>query len=1129
MKTLLLNSVLLLVLLVSYVQPQSRPSVLKDNLLFTADSSLAIAKYQKAMSFLNEANYDSSLFFFEEASKLFEKAHDANRAAICNIEIGKIYMRSADYSRASEKLQATLKTALSDSNISQKTLSRLYNALGTLNKNLVNLKQSLIFYKKALALHVEEFGENNSRTGELYYNIGNIFLHMNSLDEAQKYYKKAMRIFKLSKGEHSFEFGKSLIGYGNLMLRVGKYSRAIASYDSSIIILSKFKKRRIEIAIANNHSNLGIAFWYLGYLDKSLKEHFKALKMRRSLYPAAHPQIAISYTNIAIVYDEMEQYEKAKTFYHKALDIFINKYGENHPYVAQTYNNLGVCLSNDGDYSAAIECYKKDIAALTVLGGKNNPDLVGNYLNIASAQTHLKNWDAALRYCKMAEKINLINKRDTHPSWITINQNLGNLYLEQKKFNNALKYYKKALANIEQNKDVSIALKADILTNMGSVYYEMGNLVKAKALFKKTLQVYLGNPKQNKSKLSGIYYNIGNIFQKRKDLASALNYYKKALQFLLDGTQHYDICKQISFSNPSASLAAIPILMEIARIKQKKCHSVQGQADNSSLLIYKNISALIDNLRNSYKNKESKIFLEESVSKIYEKAIVDMVNLSKEVKDKRYKEAAFFFSEKNKSNLLENTIQDSYARHFAGIPDSLLEQVNNESANIAYFETALQKEKNKTTDKDSVKISYFENRLFNVKREYEQLIKRMETDFPLYHQIKYANQPVTITDLQKKLDINSVFLEYSLSDSLLDIFVVSADSYDVFQLNVPTDIATDIQKLTRAVKKYDKETYVKYSYRMYRTLIQPIEKEIRGKDHLIIIPDGALYYLPFEILLTEQPLKKNVIDFNGLSYLLKKYQVSYHYSATLFARSAEQKSLTARPKGLAAFAPVFDEKEPASLLASRSQNWSRSLSDATLRKVFLKNQRFRPLPNSEEEVQSICSMFEEHNRTAKLYLRKDANEQNFKKYVSGYKFVHVATHGLINEKYPRLSGIAFYQPKDTISAEDGILYSSENYALNVSADLLVLSSCESGLGKLIKGEGLISLTRGFFYAGARNIVVSLWKVSDKATAELMKHFYYYILRGNSYAASLRKAKLELIKDQNTAFPRSWASFILLGR
>jgi CHAT domain-containing protein len=134
----------------------------------------------------------------------------------------------------------------------------------------------------------------------------------------------------------------------------------------------------------------------------------------------------------------------------------------------------------------------------------------------------------------------------------------------------------------------------------------------------------------------------------------------------------------------------------------------------------------------------------------------------------------------------------------------------------------------------------------------------------------------------------------------------------------------------------------------------------------------------------------------------------------------------------------------------------------------------------------------------------------------------------MNEKYPQLSGLAFSQPDDTISGEDGILYSGEIYTLDLHADLVVLSSCESGIGRLAKGEGMFSLTRGFIYAGANNVVVSLWKVYDKHTSKLMIEFYRGIAAGQDYSTALHNAKLKMLQNEDTAFPVSWAGFVLVG-
>ena len=159
-----------------------------------------------------------------------------------------------------------------------------------------------------------------------------------------------------------------------------------------------------------------------------------------------------------------------------------------------------------------------------------------------------------------------------------------------------------------------------------------------------------------------------------------------------------------------------------------------------------------------------------------------------------------------------------------------------------------------------------------------------------------------------------------------------------------------------------------------------------------------------------------------------------------------------------------------------------------------------------------------------------ASEENFKNNASNYKYIHLATHSFIYEDKPPLSGIAFIQPKDSAlkKADDGILYSGETYNLDLNADLVVLSSCESGIGKLVRGEGLMALTRGFLYSGAKNIMFSLWTVNDQPTAQLMVNFYKQMLTRKSYAQALRAAKLEMLKKSESAKPLFWSGFVLVG-
>jgi CHAT domain-containing protein len=292
-----------------------------------------------------------------------------------------------------------------------------------------------------------------------------------------------------------------------------------------------------------------------------------------------------------------------------------------------------------------------------------------------------------------------------------------------------------------------------------------------------------------------------------------------------------------------------------------------------------------------------------------------------------------------------------------------------------------------------------------------------------------------------------------------------------------------------------------------------------------------LYSVPFEALIGQEA---ETDAFSRLDYLARHYDISYHYSANLWLRGIKEIA-PKKENSFIAFAPVFSDQLKNGYVTSRSTDdlsfveidinylRSNSLTEEGDRKKFV------PLPVSEEEVKSIAQLFEKKNNTADLYLHQEAKEEYIKTRAKDYRYVHIATHGWMDEERPKLSGLAFSQPADSTFKEDGILYSGEMYNLDLNADLVILSACESGLGKLVKGEGPLSLTRGLLYSGARNIIISLWAVSDIYTGQLMVELYNNILSGKSYSEALRAAKLKMIENEKSAFPAKWSGFVLVGK
>ena len=365
--------------------------------------------------------------------------------------------------------------------------------------------------------------------------------------------------------------------------------------------------------------------------------------------------------------------------------------------------------------------------------------------------------------------------------------------------------------------------------------------------------------------------------------------------------------------------------------------------------------------------------------------------------------------------------------------------------------------------------------------------------------------------------------------------VISKNDFSIIQIIKPFYLDETVRKLNSSIAKSENANYIVAANKLTELLISPVLKQIKLAEKLIIIPHDVLFKIPFEALFTDIQ-KTNSKDFTKLNYLIKDFDISYHYSAAIYVNSLEEKnksviSENSSLKNFIGFAPVFPKNELTGYTISTvKQPTLFAQSEELLRSISIDGKSFDELKYSEWEVNSIIDLFTESNsdQSNTAYFYSNASEDSFKVNVKDYKIVHIASHSFMNEDQPDISGVVFAQSTDSSLSNDGVLYASETYNLDLNADLVVLSSCESGLGKVLRGEGMMALTRGFLYSGTSNIIFSLWKISDKHTSELMIDFYKQIISGKNYSHSLRQAKLEMIKNQLTARPRSWAGFLMIG-
>ncbi len=355
-----------------------------------------------------------------------------------------------------------------------------------------------------------------------------------------------------------------------------------------------------------------------------------------------------------------------------------------------------------------------------------------------------------------------------------------------------------------------------------------------------------------------------------------------------------------------------------------------------------------------------------------------------------------------------------------------------------------------------------------------------------------------------------------MTDTMLITYVIDKKGINVFSQEIEPEFTNECIEYYQLLNTQNFSNGVHDNYRrfvtlgrkFYSILIEPC-LEYTDRKNFTIIPDGAITYLPFEGFITDEA-DTEYINYLTLPYLIRDFSVGYSHSSTLMF-SERLKSKSPENKVLA-FAPLYE-------------NPYFDRDSVSVRQVMSESELLLPLGGIIKEVQSI-------NETvpARVFMNEEATEANFKKYAPDYNVLHLAMHTIMKDDNPLNSLLAFTNVKTTDSTEDNRLYAYEIYNLKLNAQMAVLSSCSSGFGRMHKGEGMMSLARGFIYAGCPSIVMTLWQVSDKSSSDLMTSFYKYLKKGKSKQEAMRLSKIDYLDraDDLTSNPYFWSGFVVLG-
>lgn len=602
------------------------------------------------------------------------------------------------------------------------------------------------------------------------------------------------------------------------------------------------------------------------------------------------------------------------------------------------------------------------------------------------------------------------------------------------------------------------------------------------------------------------YLAVANLEFYRGNWQQALKYYEQLEEYV--GLR--------ASGEARFQLTTIRDPLQVLALLSKKIQLLQRYSPQTSYEseLYVAIE-LLDKLRMSYSTKGAKELLLNDALFFFDAAMSIRWKEYQRAPSEAILEEMFLLSEKTKATLLLDALRENNARSFGNIPDSLRLLEGSLQKEIAFAEAEL------ALSKDAERSQRIQRALIDKRQRQELLKRRLEQNYPHYYQYKYAQKLVSMQEIQNLLPNDMGMVEYFINHSRneLFVFVITANKKMVQVLPFDSELlhridhflnqTSDTYSLTHhATRVY--QQFTQDAHFLYKSLFEPVRRVAQDAmpSRWVVIPDGILHYLPLEILLPEAVGMNGAtaIPYEKLNYLIRSYSFSYSYSATLWGELLQREN-NPSSNNVLGVAPSYTVKP--------TTNWSNEWN-----RVFA---QLSELKGTQAELDWIAS----HWQTTNL-MNEEASEANFKRDASDYALIHLAMHGVLNEN-PAYSGLYFtYNEHDTI--EDNILFAYEIPALELNAELVVLSACETGYGKYQYGEGVISMGRGFMYAGVPSVINSLWAVNDQASVIIIQHFYQNLQAGMSKDEALRQAKLSYLAQSSNAaaHPFCWAPFVLQG-
>lgn len=877
------------------------------------------------------------------------------------------------------------------------------------------------------------------------------------------------------------------------------------------------------------------------FLSKGMLDSAVEKLTQRAMYFKANNRIAeyiSSFVEIADLYVQNEDYLKSRSYLDRiAPDSIDVDSPDVRTSLIEWYLYQGYVSEKVGDYLSA-KHYYEEVHTRLVRSEDEQPLELGRYLYqpLGNIYTRLGEYEKALLFLEKFRELSLLSRdqdaiAEAYSDLSIVYQSLG-------RRREAISIYGEAL----KISGLSNASKALIHSNLAASLLSEGRLTEALTSGNRALSFFVLVNEQSLSQERKYTYQawtygvIAQVYYRQNDLTRALQSINAALKFserafdysvsrevaklyvlkgsiLLknerteDALQNFQTALTFLFktykekdagSNPPESLLyAENTIVEAVdgkaeayyqRYLKNKENTFLEKALNAYQLIFK----VEDKIAEEYDFQRSKLQLLNERNERSQRAMDICYALYQDTHDHQYLETAFEIMERNKGRVLLESQSEVRAGKEMQISNTLLEKQREHKQSIAYFQKVL------ITGQDDLRDdSIAEEGLFRAQKELAIINQQLAREFPDYYRlVAQQMELISIAQVQDSLlRKEQKLIEFFFSRDFLYAVQIEKEKVSLNQIRISDDFVSKTNRYLDLLRKPSidpKESAELYetSFEIYQQVLRPLCEQFT--KYTIIIPDGVLAFLPFETLVIQKPTAPN-----NISFLLPETATSYSFSATSLYRSMSLNDMNSPVKNFVGFAPGF-----------------------------VNSKAFHPLKYSQEEVDRIGELLD-----GRVYKNNLAVKETFMAEADKYQILHLSTHAAVEKNSPLYSWVAFH---DGVRQEEDSfkLFLSEIYNLQVEADLVVLSACETGTGYLSQGEGVMSLARGFAFAGCASTLMTLWQVNDNATSRINQSFYKYLIKGWNKDDALRQSKLDYLNSDDVdnvgRHPYFWSSLVLVG-